>query len=142
MGVLQCFKVNVDETFTEVKTESALKEKLNAEECYIIVSDKYRKVYLWRGFKSTVRSKFIGARVCVDIRKQLGVDFSLVALDEGAEHSDFLKLIGGITEGGIEARFERDIKRDERIDPSIHPGGNSHGWIVPGTRRRKKFYIP
>ena len=41
MGALQCFKVNVDETTTEIKTEGALKEKLNAEECYVIVSDKY-----------------------------------------------------------------------------------------------------
>jgi len=139
MGAVQCFKVNVDETFTEVKTEGALKEKLNSEECYVIVSDKYRKVYFWKGFKSTVRSKFIGARVCVDIRRQLGVDFSILALDEGAEHSDFIKLIGGKTEGWFEARIERYIKRDERIDSSKHPGGNSHGWIVPGRRRIKKY---
>ena len=139
MGALQCFKVNVDGTITEVKTEGALKEKLNTEECYIIVSDEYRKVYIWRGFKSTLRSKFTGTRVCVDIRRQLGVDFSIVALDEGAEHSDFVKLIGGKTIGGIEAGIERDIKRDERIDFSKNPGGNSHGWIVPGKRRRKKF---
>ncbi len=132
MGALQCFKVNIDETITEVKTEGALKEKFNTEECYIIVSDKYRKVYLWRGYKSTVRSKFIGSRKGVDIRRQLGVDFSIVALDEGAEHSDFIKLIGGKTEWGIEARFERDKKRDERIDFSKNPGGNSHGWFCPG----------
>jgi len=34
MGTLQCFKVNVDRTITEIKTEGALKEKLNTEECY------------------------------------------------------------------------------------------------------------
>ena len=42
--------------------------------------------------------------MCVDIRRQLGVDFSLLAFDEGAEHSDFIKLIGGKTEGEIEIK--------------------------------------
>ena len=64
------------------------------------------------------------------------MDFSIVVFDEGEENSEFIKLIGGKTEGGI----GRVIKRDERrIDPSINPGGNSHGWIVPGKGRRKKF---
>ncbi len=119
--------------FIEVKTEGALKEKLNTEECYIIVSDEYRKVYFWKGFKSNVRSKFFGIGKSVDILRQC-MDFSIVAFDEGEEDSEFIKLIGGKTEGGI----GRVIKRDE-IDFSKKPGGNSHGWIVPGKRRRKKF---
>ena len=122
MGALQCFKVNVDGIITEVKTEGALKDKLNTEECYIIVSDKYRKVYFWKGFKSNVRSKFIGPRKCVDIRRQLGVDFSIVALDEGAEHSDFIKLIGGKTEGAYGRLMEEEVRRMQKeFDPSDYP---------------------
>ena len=114
MGALQCFKVNVDETITEVKTEGALKEKLNTEACYIIVSDEYRKVYFWKGIKSTVRSKFFGLGKSVDIRRQLVMDFIIMVFDEGEEDSEFIKLIGGKAEGGI----GRVIKRDERrIDP-------------------------
>ena len=122
MGALQCFKVNVDETIIEVKTEGALKEKLNTEECYIIVSDEYRKVYFWKGFKSNVRSKFIGARVCADIRRQLGVDFSIVPLDEGEEDSDFIKLIGGKTEVSPE-RLREEYVRELRknFDPEFRP---------------------
>lgn len=122
MGALQCFKVNIDETITEVKTEGALKEKLNTEECYIIVSDKYRKVYLWRGYKSTVRSKFIGSRKCVDICRQLGIDYNMMVIDEGGENSKFIKLIGGITEGAIESlikKEEEEFKR--RFDASNWP---------------------
>ena len=91
MGTLQCFKVNIEGTITEIKTEGALKEKLNTEECYIIVSNEHRKVYFWKGYKSNVRSKFIGPRKCVDIRGQVGMDFRFVAFDEGEEDSEFYK---------------------------------------------------
>ena len=74
MGALHCFKVNVDGTLTGIKAEGTLKEKLNTEECYIIVSEEYRKVYFWKGFESNVRSKFYGSRKCFDIRRQLSMN--------------------------------------------------------------------
>jgi len=76
-------------------SEAPLKDLLGSDECYIIVSDEYRKVYLWKGKNSNIRSKFIGAKRSQDIRRKLGVDFVVVPLNEGEEDSDFLKLIGG-----------------------------------------------
>ena len=71
-------------------------EALNGKisEIYL-VSDEYRKVYLWNGVNSNVRSKFIGAKRSQDIRGQVGMHFGVVPLDEGDEDPDFLKLIGG-----------------------------------------------
>ena len=43
-------------------SEGPIKDKLSSDECYVIVSDEYRKVYLWKGVNSNVRSKFIGAK--------------------------------------------------------------------------------
>jgi len=91
----QLFKINPDGTTTNIELDGPIKDKLNSEECYIIVSDVYRKVYLWKGVNSNVRSKFIGAKMSQDIRGQVGMHFGVVSLDEGKEDSDFLKLIGG-----------------------------------------------
>ena len=103
---MKCFKVNRDGTTTEVKTEGPLKDILSSEECYVIVSDEYRKVYLWKGVNSNVRYKFIGAKRSQDIRGQVGMHFGVVPLDEGEEDSDFIKLIGGsIHRFGDEDRF-------------------------------------
>ena len=93
--------INPNGTTTKIKLEGPIKDKLRSEECYVIVSDEYRKVYLWKGVNSNVRSKFIGAKRSQDIRGQVGMHFAVVPLDEGEEDPDFLKLIGRRTGGGI-----------------------------------------
>ena len=63
-------------------------EALNGKisEIYL-VSDEYRKVYLWNGVNSNVRSKFIGAKRSQDIRGQVGIQktFELEELLKEAE---------------------------------------------------------
>ena len=76
-------------------SETPLKDKLSSDACYVIVSYEYRKVYLWIGKNSNVRSKFIGAKKSQDIRRKLSNDFRVVSLNEGEEDSDFLKLMSG-----------------------------------------------
>ena len=66
--------------------------ELKTEECYIIVVDETRKIYLWNGLKSSVRSKFIGTRQAQVISDQVGADYSIIPLDEGQEDSESLKL--------------------------------------------------
>jgi len=92
---IKLFKINLDGTTTNIESDDPIKEILSSEECYVIVSDEYRKVYLWKGVNSNVRSKFIGAKRSQDIRGQVGMHFGVVPLDEGDEDPDFLKLIGG-----------------------------------------------
>ena len=68
--------------------------KLDSGECYIIVSDDTRKVYLWIGLKSSVRSRFIASKRVQETRHRVGVHYSIIQLDEGQEDPEFLKLIG------------------------------------------------
>ena len=89
---IKLYKINPDGTTTDVELVIPLKDLLKSEECYVIVSEEYRKVYLWKGKNSNVRSKFIGAKRSQDIRGQVGMHFGVVPLDEGEEDSDFLKL--------------------------------------------------
>ncbi|MHA1257401.1 MAG: hypothetical protein ACTSO6_12010 [Promethearchaeota archaeon] len=130
MGV-QCFKVNPDGTTSEIETGGSLKDVLSSDECYVIVSDEYRKVYLWKGVTSNVRSKFIGAKRSQDIRGQVGMHFGVVPLDEGEEDPDFIKLIGGKTEGGIAKEIQMEASTKKVAAPSIHPLRDKDPFGVP-----------
>ncbi|MFX1455478.1 MAG: hypothetical protein ACFFDB_08910 [Promethearchaeota archaeon] len=114
---MQCFLINPDGTTSEITTEGPIKDILKTEECYVLVADDVRKVYLWKGLKSSVRSKFIGAKRSQEIRGQVGMHYSVIPLDEGEEESEFIKLIGGKTEAGI----AKEIKGEPVSAPSVHP---------------------
>jgi hypothetical protein len=127
----QVFKILPDGNTEEIKTEGPIKDVLKSEECYIIVSDEYRKVYLWKGVSSNVRSKFIGAKRSQDIRGQVGMHFGVVPLDEGDEDPDFIKLIGGKTEGGIAKEIQMEISTAKVSAPSVHPLRDKDPFGVP-----------
>ena len=117
----QVFKINPDGTTTELKSEGPIKDILKTEDCYVLVADDIRKVFLWKGIASNVRSKFIGAKRSQEIRGQVGMHYAVVPQDEGEEDPDFIELIGGRTEGG----FAKEIKAEETKvggkTPSVHP---------------------
>ncbi len=113
----QLFLINPDGTTTEMTSDGSIKEVLETDECYVLVSDDARKVYLWKGVKSSVRSKFIGAKRSQEIRGQVGMHYAVVPLDEGEEDPEFIKLIGGRTEAGI----AKEIKIAEVARPNVHP---------------------
>ncbi|MFX1242938.1 MAG: hypothetical protein ACFFA7_16955, partial [Promethearchaeota archaeon] len=113
----QLFLINPDGTTTEITTKDSIKDVLKTDECYVLVADDVRKVFLWKGLKSSVRSKFIGAKRSQEIRGQVGMHYAVVPLDEGEEDADFVKLIGGRTEAGI----AKEIKAAEVSPSSVHP---------------------
>ncbi|UCC20273.1 MAG: hypothetical protein JSV62_03015 [Promethearchaeota archaeon] len=113
----QVFLINPDGTTTEITTAGPIKDLLKTDECYVLVADDVRKVYLWKGLKSSVRSKFIGAKRSQEIRGQVGMHYAVVPVDEGEEESDFIKLIGGQTEAGI----AKEIKAEDISQPTVHP---------------------
>ncbi len=115
--ITQVFLINPDGTTTEITTEGAIKNVLETNECYVLVADDVRKVYLWKGLKSSVRSKFIGAKRSQEIRGQVGMHYAVVPVDEGEEESDFIKLIGGRTEAGV----AQEIRAAEVSPPNVHP---------------------
>ncbi|MFX1502116.1 MAG: hypothetical protein ACFFDH_14225 [Promethearchaeota archaeon] len=113
----QVFLINPDGTTSELTTEGPIKNLLNTDDCYVLVADESRKVYLWKGLKSSVRSKFIGAKRSQEIRGQVGMHYAVVPLDEGEEEPDFIKLIGGQTEAGI----AKEIKAVAINPPTVNP---------------------
>jgi hypothetical protein len=138
----QLFLINPDGTTSEITSEGPIKNVLNTDECYVLVADESRKVYLWKGVKSSVRSKFIGAKRSQEIRGQVGMHYAVVPLDEGEEDSDFIKLIGGQTEAGI----AKEIKAEAITPPNVHPLREKNtfgaprpaeGMNIAGTKERE-----
>jgi hypothetical protein len=127
----QVFKINPDGTTTEIKTEGPIKDELKTDECYVLVADEYRKVYLWKGIESNVRSKFIGAKRSQEIRGQVGLMYAVIPLDEGDEEPDFLKLIGGKTEGGIAKEIVAEKSPANVTPPSVHPLREKDTFGIP-----------
>jgi len=101
----QVFLVNPDGTTTELSSDGLIKDILKTEECYVLVADDVRKVFLWKGLKSSVRSKFIGAKRSQEIRGQVGMHYAVIPLDEADENKEFLKLIGGKTKNDGDGNF-------------------------------------
>lgn len=137
---LQVFIVNSDGTTSEVNTDGPVKDILSTEECYVIVSDELRKVILWKGLKSNVRSKFIGAKRLQEIRGQVGLHYSGVSVDEGDEEEDVIGIMGGKTEGGI----AKEIKEDEpkqhplRQKSNFEPPSPASGMNIAGSKSRNQ----
>jgi len=127
---VQVFKINLDGTTTELKTQGPIKDVLKTEECYILVADDVRKVFLWKGLTSSVRSKFIGAKRSQEIRGQVGMHFAVVPLDETDETEEFLELIGGKTEGGIAKEIKSDAPATVNA-PSVHPLREKDPFGIP-----------
>jgi len=116
---LQVFKILPDGTTTEITTDRPIKDVLETSECYVIVADEVRKVYLWKGITSNVRSKFIGAKRSQEIRGQVGLHYAVLPLDEGEEEPEFIQLIGGKTEAGHAKEIKAPVTQASA--PAVHP---------------------
>ena len=131
---LQVFLINPDGTTTELQTGGPIKDMLKTDESYVIVADDVRKVFLWKGITSSVRSKFIGAKRSQEIRGQVGMHYAVVPLDEGEETPEFLNIIGGKTEAGI----AKEIKEEKALRPIPSAGGGGGGHPL----REKPIFAP
>lgn len=117
----QLFLINPDGTTSEISSDGPIKNILKTEECYVLVADDLRKVYLWKGIESNVRSKFIGAKRSQEIRGQVGMHYAVEPVDEGEEPPDFLKLIGGKTEAGHAKEIKAEEAPVSKTAPMVHP---------------------
>jgi len=129
----QIFKVNPDGTTTELTADGPIKDIMKSEEVYVIVADDIRKIFLWLGNNSNVRSKFVGAKRSQDIRGQVGLHYGSVSVDEGDEDSDLIRIMGGKTEAGIAKEIHED--------PSA-PKGGAGGAAVNPLREKAIFEPP
>ena len=136
----QVFIINSDGTTSELTSGGPIKSILKSDECYVIVSDDTKRVFLWKGLSSSVRSKFIGAKRSQEIRGQVGMHYAVVPVDESEEPDEFISIIGGKTEAGI----AKEIKVEKVMAPIETGGGGGAGGTGGGGHplREKPIFAP
>lgn len=128
-------------------TQEELQNYLNPEAVIIIVREDLRRIFIWKGSKSSVRKRFISSRVAQQISKEL-IDDSryhrckIVSIDQGDELHEFLNAFRlesmKVTERLPDMRYIRNIERDRmkeaeklRID-SATSKHDDEAYISPG----------
>jgi len=130
----------------EIKQEE-LQNYLNPEAVIIIVREDLRRIFIWKGSKSSVRKRFISSRVAQQLQKEL-IDDSryhrckIVSIDQGDELHEFLNAFRlesmEVTERLPDMRYIRNIERDrieeaeKFINESITSKKEDQVYISPG----------
>jgi len=84
-----------NEEFREIKDiNGPIHTLLDSSSIFLIVDPIDKEIWIWNGKKAGIRKKFISSRDAPNIRDRYGVDFKIVAVDEGDEPSEFIEIIG------------------------------------------------
>jgi hypothetical protein len=84
-----------NENFVEIEFETGpFYTALNSSSIFIIVDPVNKIVWIYHGEKVSIRKKFIATQKAPNIRDMYGVDFKIVAVDEGSEPSEFKEIVG------------------------------------------------
>ncbi len=71
-----------------------LKDLLDDDFVLLFVDPQHFRVWLWHGFNTTTRMKFIAAKMAPAIRDKHGIAFKITAVDQENEVHGFLVMIG------------------------------------------------
>lgn len=83
------------EGFHEVKVaDKEIRELLNSNLIYIILNRYNKEIMIWHGNNTNIRMKFIATQEAPKIRDKFGIDFKILAVNEGDESSEFKEIIG------------------------------------------------
>ncbi len=109
-----------DCTELEIKRED-LGDFLHAENAYIIIAQDINRIYFWKGARSPVRKRFLGARIATEIQGNImKAGFKrckTVTIDQGEELEEFLNVFGlssmTVKEELEDKRYLRNIEKEE-----------------------------
>ena len=71
-----------------------LEDLLDDDFILLFVDPQHFRVWLWHGFNTTTRMKFIAAKMAPSIRDKHGIAFKITAVDQDNETQGFLIMIG------------------------------------------------
>ncbi len=84
-----------NEDFMKIEVENGpIQTPLDTSSIFIIVDPVNKIVWIYHGKNVNVRKKFIAAQKVPNIRDNYGIDFKIVAVDEGSEPSKFKEIVG------------------------------------------------
>ena len=87
-----------ERTKLDIKPED-LQNYLNPEQVLIIIREDLRRIFIWKGSKSSVRMRFISSRVAQDLQRDLIQDSryhrcKIISIDQGDGLQEFLDAFG------------------------------------------------
>lgn len=103
---------------------------LNDEQVAIIIKEDLRRIYLWKGSKSSVRKRFISSRVASELQEEMVKDASfhrckVISIDQGDELDEFLRTFNftamKVSEKLADMYYVRNIDRDKMYDRGEFP---------------------
>lgn len=90
------YELGEDEETIELKfPEQDLVHKLNPERVLLLVREDLRRLFIWKGAKSSVKKRFISSKAARELQRELMEDTSfhqckIVSVDQGDEVQEFL----------------------------------------------------
>lgn len=97
---MQIFSILDTGETQEIQSDQKISEILNTTECFLIFDELAKTIWFWKGLKSKIRAKFIGAKKSQELRGQVGLSNRVVSIDEGDEPPEFLQSIGAPPRAG------------------------------------------
>lgn len=77
-----------------IDPEIELKDLLDDDFILLFVAPKYYRVWLWHGYNTTTRMKFLAAKMAPTIRDRHGIAFKITAVDQDNETIAFKVMLG------------------------------------------------
>ncbi|TFF89265.1 MAG: hypothetical protein EU549_01205 [Promethearchaeota archaeon] len=119
---IEVLEINEDGTSTDITPDGEIKDVLNSDTVALIIDDRKKIIWIWKGLNARVRKKFIAARQAQEIKGNRGLTFKTKSIEHGDEPKKFLKLVGGkipTDEGtsGIDEEINAKIEESQIIQP-------------------------
>ena len=84
-----------NEDFREIKDiDCPIQTLFDSFSIFIIVDPVDKEIWIWHGKNASIRKKFIATQNAPNIRDRYGIDFKILAVDEGSEPPEFKEIVG------------------------------------------------
>ncbi|MCK5344059.1 MAG: hypothetical protein KAR20_11685, partial [Candidatus Heimdallarchaeota archaeon] len=100
-----------------VNVEDLIGESLSPNEYYILKDDETKTIYSWIGSSCPAKIKFFGAGKSREVRGQVGMDYSLLQVDEGDEPPELLGKFKPLFEKGESPIEKREVDNQKKTEP-------------------------
>ncbi|MHA1271371.1 MAG: hypothetical protein ACTSPY_16375 [Candidatus Helarchaeota archaeon] len=92
---LEVLEINDDGTSSKLTISGTIKDQLSSNKVVLIINDRKKIIWIWKGVNARVRKKFIAARQAQEIKGNRGLTYKIDSIEHGDEPKEFIKLIGG-----------------------------------------------
>ncbi|MBD3229007.1 MAG: hypothetical protein GF329_12530 [Candidatus Lokiarchaeota archaeon] len=120
---IEVLEINEDGTSTDITPEgNPIKDILSGDKVALVIDDRKKIIWIWKGVNARVRKKFIAARQAQEIKGNRGLTFKTKSIEHGDEPKKFLKIVGGNIPmdedtGAIDEQLNEKIEESQIIQP-------------------------